>query len=348
MSAPDLPASGPEAAPTTEESSSSANWGRPIPGHRPPTRKWTWVVVLVAVLVVLGGIGYYVGVYQPAHAAASGSSVNQSLEMGGFDDGQVVTFLYNGTTTSLCTPSLGVMFPNDPNASAATKYTQCEVGNANQTALPQSPQYILVPVFAGLSIFGVPALGANASGFPTLNGTALPTDCGAGETATACPDHPNYLYSPFFTAVERHLNLTAGYGGLPPGTLPVPAHDHLLNSPTNSPNIYWGAVNVLVLDPNIYPSQTSASCPVRAPSNLSAPTGNCLTSFAALERALTGCSSAAADYNSATHNPIWQTLVAMGVPGCSQVFIPGGINALDSNLYIPFSVSPGAPPMWPD
>jgi hypothetical protein len=309
---------------------------------------WTWAAVAVAVLVVLGGLGYYYGVYQPAHATSQGPTVNESLEMGGFDDGQIVTFLYNGTTTSLCTPSMGTMFPGDPNASAATAYTNCEVGNANQTAVQETPQYIVVPVFAGLSIFGFTALGANASGFPTLNGTAMATDCGAGISVTACPDHPKYLYSPFFTAVENHLNLTSGYGGLPPGTLPVPAHDHLLNTPTQVPNIYWGGINVLVLDPNIYPSQMSPTCTVRSPSNLSDPTGNCLTSYAALERAVTGCSSSAANYNNATHNPIWQTLVSLGMPKCAQAFIPGGIDALNTNLYIPFSVSPGAPPMWPD
>jgi hypothetical protein len=300
------------------------------------------------VLVVVEAVGYYYEVYQPAHPGPAGPAVNESFEMGGFDAGQVVTVLYTGTTTSVCTPSRSTMFPGDANASAAERSTSCEVGNANQTAVQQSPQYILVPVFAGLSIFGFTALGANASGFPTLNGTALPTDCSAGGTARACPDHPRDLYSPFFTAVEQHLNLTDGYGGLPPGTLPVPAHDDLLNSPTTDPNIYWGSTNVLVLDPNIYPSQTSASCPVRAPSNLSNPTGNCLTSFGALERAVIGCSSSAANYNNATHNPIWETLVAMGMPRCAQAFVPRGINGLNSNLYIPFSVSPGAPPMWPE
>jgi hypothetical protein len=309
--------------------------------------KWALAAIVVVVLVVVGGLGYYYAVYQPAHPGASGSSVNESLEMGGFDDGQVVTFLYNGTTTSLCNPTMGVMFPHDVNATAATKYTDCEVGNASQTAVPESPQYILVPAFAGLSIFGVGALGANASGFPTLNGTTLLTDCGAGGTLTACPDHPTYLYSPLYTAVEDHLNLTMGYGGLSPGVLPVPAHDHLLNTPTQVSNIYWGTVVVLVLDPNIFPAQMSPTCSVVSASNLSSPTGNCLTSFAALQRAVTGCSSSTADYNGAAKNPIWQTLVSVGVPSCAQVYVPGGINALNSNLYIPFSVSPGAPPMWP-
>lgn len=306
-----------------------------------------WVAIVVVILVVAGGLGYYYGVYVPGHKSPSGSGLNSSLEMGGFADGQVVTFVYNGSHNYLCTPSMSVMFPGNATASAAASTTQCEVGNASQNAVPQVPQYILVPAFAGLSIFGVGALGANASGFPEVNGSAWATDCGAGGTTTACPDHPTYLYSPLFAEVEAHLNITKGYGGLPEGVLPTPAHDHLLNTATTFPNVEWGITVVLVLDPNIYPEQQAASCKVAAPSNLSSPTGNCLTSFTALQDAVKGCSSSAVSFNSATKNPIWQTLVGAGVPGCSQVYVPGGTSQLNGNLYIPFAVVPGAPPMWP-
>lgn len=322
--------------------------GRSPPGARSKSRVWTVIAIVVAVGIVSGGLGYYYGVVRPAQTSGSSPGVNQSLEMGGFDSGQVVTFLYNGTTTSTCTPSLTSFFPNDPNASAATRYTNCEVGAASQNAVPQLPEYVLVPAFAGLSIFGVGALGANASGFPTLNGSALATDCGAGGTVTGCPDHPTYLYSPLFTAVEAHLGLHQGYGGLPEGVLPTPAHDHLINTPTTYANVYWGTTVVLVLDPNIFPNRETAGCSVVAASNLSNPTSNCLSSFAGLERALTTCSSSAAAYNSATSNPIWQTLVSVGVSSCAQVYVPGGVSALNANLYIPFSVSPGEPPMFPE
>lgn len=322
------------------------------PGYRAAGRSsgWTWTVaaIVVVILVIVGGLGYYYGVYRPAHPSSPGARVNSSLQMGGFDSGQVVTFLYNGTTTSLCTPTATSLFPNDPNASAASHFTTCEVGAANQNAVSQVPEYILVPAFAGLSVFGVAALGANASGFPVVNHSALATDCGAGGTPTACPDHPTYLYSPLFTEVEEHLGLKSGYGGLSEGVLPTPAHDHLINTATTYANVYWGSTVVLVLDPNIFPDRSSAACSVVESSNLSNPTGNCLTSFAALERATTTCSSSAADFNDATSNPIWQTLVSAGVAGCSQVYVPGGVNALNANLYIPFSVSPGAPPMFPE
>jgi hypothetical protein len=40
--------------------------------------------------------------------------------------------------------------------------------------------------------------------------------------------------------------------------------------------------------------------------------------------------------------------VSVGVPSCAQVYVPGGVSALNANLYIPFSVSPGDPPMFPE
>ncbi|MCI4324740.1 MAG: hypothetical protein L3K00_02485 [Thermoplasmata archaeon] len=315
----------------------------------PPPKKgmgtMVLVLVVVVILVVAGGLGYYYLVVKTSNSTSS-PGLNASLEMGGFADGQIVTFVYNGTTTELCTPSLSTMFPGDANATAAAAKTGCEVGNANQNIVQQVPQYILVPAFAGLSIFGETALKATSHGFPTVNGSTVLTQCGAGGTSTACPDHPTYLYSPDFTAVEQHIGLTSGYGGLTPGVLPTPAHDHLLNTPTTYPNVYWGITVVLVFDPNIFPAQSSPSCTATVHSNLSNPTGNCLTSFSALQAAMGsgGCSSAASAFNNATANPIWQTLNA----GCHQVVVPGGnLGDLNGNLYIPFSVMPGAPPMFP-
>jgi flagellar basal body-associated protein FliL len=317
------------------------------PVRSPPAKRMSGMmivaIVVVTVLVIAGGLAYYYIVKKPGSSSGT-PALNESLEMGGFDNGQIVTFLYNGTHSEQCTPSLATLFPSDPNATKATADTGCEVGTADQTAVAQVPQYILVPAFAGLSIFGVTALGASAHGFPTVNGTTLLTQCGAGGTSTACPSHPTYLYSPDFTAVEDHLNLTNGYGELPPGTLPTPAHDHLIDSPSTVSNIYWGITVVLVFDPNIYPSQSSPTCTATVHSNLSNPTGNCLTSFSALQNAMTGCSSSAVAFNSATSNPIWQTLES----GCDQVVVPGGsLSDLNGNLYIPFSVMPGAPPMFP-
>ncbi|MGI0070501.1 MAG: hypothetical protein ACRECT_00235 [Thermoplasmata archaeon] len=302
-------------------------------------------MIIVVVLIAAGSIGYYelVPKTTPAACASASGSVSGAYA-GGFTHGCVVTFQYTGNYQ--CTPGLSTLFPGDANATNATKETTCAVGAANQTAVNQVPEWILVPAFAGLSIFGVSALGSTARGFPTFNSSTILTDCGGGGSPTACPDHPTYIYSPAFTAVELHLGLKNGYGGLPPGVLPTPAHDHLINTSSTYPNVPWGTIAVLVFDPNIFPDRATGTCAASVASNLSSPTGNCLNSLAALERALTTPSTAVATANGA--NPIWQTL---GMPPL-QVVVPGDlsipqIDNLDSNLYIPFSVSPGAPPTFP-
>lgn len=329
-----------QSASTTPDGSPPASSAAP-PKKGMSTMTIAAVVIVVVILALAGGLGYY---YLVVKKPASNPGPNPALEMGGFTDGQIVTFVYNGTTTEVCTPSLSVMFPHDSNATAAAAKTGCEVGNADQNAVQQVPQYILVPAFAGLSIFGVTALGATSHGFPAYNGTTVLAQCGAGGTSTACPDHPTYLFSPDFALVEAHIHQNSGYGGLPLGVLPTPAHDHLLNTPTTYPNVYWGITVVLVMDPNIWPAQSAPTCSMVSHSNLSNPTGNCLTSFGALQTAMTTCSSAASAFNSATANPIWQTLNS----GCAQVVVPGNnLNNLNGNLYIPFSVQPGAPPMFP-
>ncbi len=306
----------------------------PTPAH---SSRAVVVAIVVVVIVVVAGLAYYFIALRPSGGGTG------PLEAGGFTAGQVVTFVYNGTTTYLCTPSLLTFFPS---ATQAAAVTNCEVGAANQSAVEQVPQWVLVPAFAGLSIFGVTGLGANDRGFPVYQNAAVLTDCGAGGTATGCVDHPSALYSPLFADVETHLNITNGYGGFPEGVLPTPAHDHLLNTSTTYPNVQWGTIVVLVLDPNIWPDRASGSCSAVVSSNLSQPTGHCLTSIASLAAALTTESSAVATGNSG--NPIWETLGSPAV----QVVIPGDvsvaeINNLDGNLYIPFAVQPGAPSSFP-
>ncbi len=301
-------------------------------------------IVVVAIVIIAGVVIYET---RPSPAPV------QTFETGGFTEGQVVTFHYPSVTASpangswVCTPPLSTFFPNE---TAALKYTQCEAGAASQGAVAgQLPQWVLVPAFAGLSIFGVTALGASSQGFAQFNGSAIPTDCGAGGTPAACADHPTYLYSPLFTAVEDYLNLTNGYAGLPPGVLPTPSHDHLLNTSTTWPNIPWGSIVVLVLDPNILPNRTTGECTQVVASNLSNPTGNCLTSIAALDAALSTHSSAVLNANGGkNNNPIWKTLGGPTV----QVIVPGDlsipeINNLNMNFYDWFSVSPGAPATFP-
>jgi flagellar basal body-associated protein FliL len=309
----------------------------------PPTASHARVIVaiVVVVLVVAASAGYYFFVLRKPAAAAP-------LDEAGFTQGQLVTFTYNGTNTFLCTPGLSVMFPGNSTAAAASSTTSCEVGNASQTAVPQVPEWVLVPAFAGLSIFGVASLGATARGFPAQNGTAVLTDCGAGGSPTACLDHPTYIFSPVFTIVENYVGVSS-VAGLPLGVLPTPSHDHVIDTSATYPNVEWGTIAVLVFDPNIFPNRTTGVCTVSVPSNLSSPTGNCLTSLTNLNRAFSTCSKSVVNFNTAVSNPIWK---ALGSP-CEQVLVAGALTIsqvdtqLNSNLYIPFSVSPGLPATLP-
>ena len=304
--------------------------------------------IVVAVIVVAAGALVYVYYLKP------GSKPSALLQEGGFTMGQVVTFTYNGTNTFLCTPGMSVMFPGNATAAAAATTTACEVGNASQSAVFQVPEWVLVPAFAGLSVFGVAALGASTDGFPMVNGTAILTDCGAGGSHSACVDHPTYVYSPFFAAVELDIGSASGYGGLSLGVLPTPSHDHVINTSATYPNVQWGTIAVLVLDPNILPDRVSGQCSATVRSNLTSATGNCLTSLPAIERASRTCSSSVIAFNSAVRNPIWATLNVLTKSNvCAQVVVPGDAtipqidNNLNSNLYIPFAVSPGAPSTFP-
>jgi hypothetical protein len=322
------------------------------PPPPPPPKRGKLLTVVVAVVIVVGVV--LAGLFALKVGPFAPSSSPKPLDEGGFTLGQVVTFTYNGTNTFLCTPGMSTMFPRNATAAAAKGTTPCEIGNASQNAVSQVPEWVLVPAYAGLSVFGVPALGSSSSGFPTMNGTTILADCGAGGSRAACLDHPTYLYSPFFTAVEQAIGQPGGYGGLPLGVLPTPAHDHVINTSATYPNVEWGTIAVLVLDPNILPDRQTGLCAQAVGSNLSNPIGNCLTSLAALNRAAGTCSSSVVAFNSAVANPIWKTLNALTTTTvCAQVIVPGDVtivqidNTLDSNLYIPFSVSPGAPPSFP-
>ena len=311
-----------------------------VPASSPPRSNRNLGIAVGAILVVLLLVLASVYFLKIGPFAPSGSNAPTPREAAGFTEGQVVTFVYPGNFT--CLPALPKLFPN---ASSVNSTTSCVVGAADQNALDQVPEWVLVPVFAGLSIFGLPALGSDSRGFPQSGGHSLLTDCGAGGSPTGCPDHPTYLYSPAFTAVEQFINITAGYQGLPEGVLPTPAHDHLINTSATYPNVWWGTVVVLVLDPNIFPDRATGTCTVVDASNLPNPTGNCLSSLAGLGRAMgTNSTAVAAANGGSANNPIWK---ALGGPNL-QVVVPGDLsilqeNDLNSNLYIPFSVQPGTP-----
>ncbi|BAB66667.1 hypothetical protein [Sulfurisphaera tokodaii] len=257
---------------------------------------------------------------------------------GAFYDGQVITFLY--TAQFMCTPNATVFFPNAVNQSKVAM--GCEVGAGNISAFPKgaAPVFVLVPAFAGLSIFGVQSLGATPQGFPVFkyNGEnyTIYTQCGAALTPTACPDHMSLIYSPAFTIVEQYLGIKNGVFGLPEGVLPTPAHDHLVTFTTNT-SIPWYIVVVLVFNPNIFPNPITGQCQQIVPSNQTDPTQYCLNSISALEQAMQTYDSAVATANA--NNPIW---LALGKPGL-DVVVPGItspsqlFSATNSNMVLFFS-----------
>ena len=279
--------------------------------------------VVVLVILVIAGFALYatkpstVSTVTVPTTVTSATTVTVTGKSGGilpvtagFYNGKVVTFIY--TQPPACVPAYPSFFPS---AQVASKVDNCEVGIGNNTAVSgAAPFWVLVPAYAGLSIFGVGALGANPQGFPVYNDQTILTDCGASGSPSESPDHPELVYSPAFTQVEKYLNITDGYGGLPEGVLPLPAHDHIISVIGPIP---WYTVVVLVFDPNIMPNPVTGECTQVVASDLPNATSNCLTSLSALQRAMTTTNGAIAQANA--NNPIW---LALGKP-MTQVVIPG-------------------------
>jgi len=301
----------------------------------------------IIVLLIFGAFGYTLYFTKPSgtsattktsfstiyRTATSVSGITAALfQTGGFYNGTVVTFTY--LYNYKCLPGLLTFFPNQ---TAAASKTDCEVGAGNSTAeAGAAALWVVVPAYAGLSVFGVEALGASPEGYPVYGNQTIVTDCGASGTASGCPDHPLLLYSPFFTAVEQHLGITNGYGGLPEGVLPTPAHDHLIDCCFQT--VPWYTVVVLDFDPNIMPNPVTGQCTQVVPSSLPNPTANCLNNYSALADALATQDSAISTINA--KNPIWQTL---GGP-TTQVVVPGAATAVqlvnaNTNLFEHFTVN---------
>jgi hypothetical protein len=239
----------------------------------------TVAVVAVLIVMLVVGIAAYIQFGTGTSTSSSSSSVNTPFSLqasssttslfpasmimngttsAGFFNAGLVSFKY--TQGFDCTPALSNYASNQTEANLAVAKTACEVGGGNSTALASSaPVFILVPAYAGLSIFGVPALGATSQGFPTFNNQAIFTQCGAGGTVSACFDHPSLVYSPVFTSVEQHISIKTGYGGLPEGVLPTPAHDHVVDY-TGGSSLPWDVIAVLVFDPNIMPNGETGQC----------------------------------------------------------------------------------------
>ena len=310
-------------------------------------------VIVILLIVAAAGFGLYATksastvtstqvntTTQTVTSTSVSSSLAALLESGGFLSKNVTSFGYSAGYS--CTPGISTLASGT--SSNVTKVTTCIVGAGNSSAVAgAAPVFVLVPAYAGLSVFGVGALGASAQGYPVFNNQILFTQCGAGGTAAACPDHPTLLYSPDFTLVEQHLGLNNGYGGLPEGVLPTPAHDHLVGF-TTSASIPWYVVVVLVFDPNIFPNAATGQCSQVVQSNLTSATGNCLTSFSALSAALDTRTTATASANSTQNDPIYDTFGGVS----TQVLIPGvtvisETTPANTNLFLYFNVAPANP-----
>ncbi|MBI3840512.1 MAG: hypothetical protein HY297_00905 [Thaumarchaeota archaeon] len=329
-----------------------------ISGRRHAVARMMWAVV--AVVIVIAGAGVYV--YYNGYTTGNNNTTNTTYRTGttvptniilsgttsaGFYKGQIVSFLYSRDYQ--CLPALSNYVTNQTEANSAVAHTMCEVAGGDKDALPNAaPVFILVPAYAGLSIFGVPALGATTQGYPVFNNNVVFTQCGAGIATSACSDHPPLIYSPYFSLVEQHLGihqgLPAAFGGpLPEGVLPTPAHSHVVNY-VGGPSIPWYVVTVLVFDPNVMPDGQTGQCHKWVNSNLTNPTGNCLNSFTAIQSALTTKTTATANANQTQDDPIYDTLGGVA----TQVAIPGvtlvsDTSATNTNLFLWFAANTNNP-----
>lgn len=219
---------------------------------------------------------------------------NVVMASAGFQGGNVVTLNYTNTTTA-CSPSMASIYQGYQEAQNASATTSCEIGVGTTIPVNSFPTFLLVPSFAGLSIFGFTSWNSTASGYPTFNGITIVTDCGAAGTASSCPETPNSIknyYSPTISSWEKTLGITKGIYGLPQGVMPNSARDLLVPGSAKAGPTYL--VRVAVYDPNIFPNATTGKCTQWVASNLTNATGNCLTTRSALARALVTSDSAVA------------------------------------------------------
>ncbi len=300
------------------------------------------VTVVVLLAVAGGGYGLYFNSVTSVTTTTTIATTTTTLParqrigvVGGFLNGKIVAFEFY--TPFKCEPSVSQIFQNQKEAQDAAKVTTCEVGAPGKFPNNAVPVWGLVPAFAGLSIFGVPDFGAAPEGFPTYNGKVILTDCTGMGSKRPCPDHPPLVFSPMFLTVQKFLNITSGVMGLPEGVMPFPAHTHIVDTDAGQQDIPWNAIAVFVFDPNILPNPATGRCEETVLSSLSNPTGNCLTSTHALQRAMTTTNSAIADANA--KNPIW---LAIGKP-LTQVVVAGASDPsqyrnANSNVDVPFVV----------
>lgn len=219
----------------------------------------------------------------------------------GFRNGAVVSLNYSAPNG--CSSSLSTIFNNYPEAVNASAVTNCESGTPVPTPANSFATYVLVPSFAGLSIYGQTGWNATAQGYPTFWGNTIVTQCGAAGTPAGCATSANSVINYYSLGVsnwEKTLGITNGKFGLPEGVMPNAARDRLIPNVTSG---YTYLVRVGVNDPNIFPNATTGKCTQVVASNQTKPTANCLNSTAALARALVTSDSAVVTANK--NNPLY-------------------------------------------
>src|SRR5579884_3043006 len=128
--------------------------------------------VVVLVIIAVAGFGLYT---TSTRVSTTTSIVTQTvtstvtpLKSAGFLNASLVTFGYSSNYA--CTPPMNSFGFNSTETTNAAKFTGCEVGAGNSSAVSGAfPVFVLVPAYAGLSIFGVTSLGASPQGYPVFN-----------------------------------------------------------------------------------------------------------------------------------------------------------------------------------
>lgn len=248
-----------------------------------------------------------------------------------FLNGNIVSMGY--THSYLCTPSIASSYRNI--SGAIRNMTEC--GTVTPSNIIETlPIWAIVPSYAGFSIYGFKQWNSTRDGFATFQGNAIITDCGAGESASACGDTPIYRYTAKSYLYEQAYGVFSGINGIPQGLLPFPAHDYITLSDYGGVPTPLYVVFVMVFDPNIFPNATTGRCTQVAPSNLTNATANCLTSFAALRNAIATRNSYIPQINAG--NKLWmlesnttlQAIIVLNknITGTSNLLYP------NSNIYL--------------
>ncbi len=208
------------------------------------------------------------------------------------------------TTPSVCTSSVGSLYNGYSQAVNASSATNCEVGVGISNTVGMYPLYMIVPSFAGLTIYGQNSW-SSSNGFPVYNGQTVVTDCAASRSQSPCnATSAKAYYSPGIATLETSIGITNGTFGYPQGVLQNAARDYVFPSVVGSNSITsMYVVRIGVYDPNIFPNATTGLCHQWVASNQTSPLANCLNNTAAISRALNTADSAVAAANA--KNPIY-------------------------------------------